>query len=57
MRCAEKISLFLEPIIEKRKYYENNLNIVKEILSEGEQKAKIIAEETMHEVRQKMKMG
>ncbi|OGU77429.1 MAG: tryptophan--tRNA ligase [Ignavibacteria bacterium RBG_16_34_14] len=57
MRCAEKISLFLEPIIEKRKYYENNLNIVKDILSEGEQKAKITAEETMHEVRQKMKMG
>jgi tryptophanyl-tRNA synthetase len=57
MRCAERISIFLEPIIEKRKYYENNLNIVKDILQDGERKAKVTAEETMNEVRQKMKMG
>jgi len=57
IRCSAKISMFLEPIIEKRKYYESNLNIVKDILSEGEQKARIAAEATMQEVRQKMKMG
>ncbi len=57
MWCAEKISTFLEPIIEKRKYYESNLDVVKDILSDGEQRAGIIAEETMNEVRQKMKMG
>ena len=57
LRCSAKISMFLEPIIEKRKYYENNINTVKEILSDGEKKAKAVAEETMIEVRQKMKMG
>jgi len=57
MRCAARISMFLEPIIEKRKYYENNLNVVKDILNDGEQRAGITAEETMNEVRQKMKMG
>lgn len=57
MRCAAKISLFLEPIIEKRKQYENNLDNVKEILIDGEKRAKIIAEKTMIEVREKMAMG
>jgi tryptophanyl-tRNA synthetase len=57
MRCAAKISFFLEPIIEKRKQYENNLDNVKEILINGEKRAKIIAEKTMIEVREKMAMG
>jgi tryptophanyl-tRNA synthetase len=57
MSCAAKISLFLEPIIEKRKQYENNLDNVKEILIDGEKRAKIIAEKTMIEVREKMAMG
>ncbi|HSP87938.1 MAG TPA: tryptophan--tRNA ligase [Ignavibacteriaceae bacterium] len=57
MMCTGKINSFLEPIIEKRKYYENNLPIITDILNEGERKAKIIANETMSEVRQKMKMG
>ena len=56
-RCATKINQFLEPIIEKRKYYENNIDIVKNILHEGETKAKSVAETTMNEVRQKMKLG
>ncbi|MBI1939564.1 MAG: tryptophan--tRNA ligase [Ignavibacteriales bacterium] len=56
-RCAAKINQFLEPIIEKRKYYENNIDIVKNILHEGETKAKSVAETTMNEVRQKMKLG
>lgn len=56
-RCAAKISQFLEPIIEKRKYYENNIDLVKNILRDGEAKAKAVAETTMNEVRQKMKLG
>lgn len=56
-RCAAKINQFLAPIIEKRKYYENNIDIVKNILHEGETKAKTVAETTMNEVRQKMKLG
>jgi tryptophanyl-tRNA synthetase len=57
MKCASKISLFLEPIIEKRKEYEKNLDEVKDILSDGEKRAGVVAEETMNEVRNKMKMG
>ncbi|MDH7604345.1 MAG: tryptophan--tRNA ligase [Melioribacter sp.] len=56
-KCADKINLFLEPIIEKRKFYENNIEQVKEILTEGERKAKVTASATMEEVRSKMKLG
>ncbi|MEW6194744.1 MAG: tryptophan--tRNA ligase [Bacteroidota bacterium] len=56
-RCAAKINQFLAPVIEKRKYYENNIELVKNILHDGEVKAKAVAESTMNEVRQKMKLG
>jgi tryptophanyl-tRNA synthetase len=57
MNCASKISSFLVPIIEKRKYYENNIDEVKNILSDGEEKGRAEAQKTMAEVREKMKMG
>ena len=57
MNCASHISSFLEPIIEKRKYYENNMKEVLEILSEGETKGKKVAQETMNDVHVKMKFG
>jgi tryptophanyl-tRNA synthetase len=57
MNCAAHISEFLEPIIQKRKYYENNMNEVLEILSDSEAKGKIIAQETMKDVHDKMKLG
>ncbi|MCK7524329.1 MAG: hypothetical protein MZV64_45195 [Ignavibacteriales bacterium] len=34
MNCAAKISEFLEPIIEKRKYYESEYDEVKDILAQ-----------------------
>jgi tryptophanyl-tRNA synthetase len=57
LNCAAKLNEFLVPIIEKRKYYENNIEKVKEILDAGEKKAKAVANQTMEEVRQKMKLG
>ena len=57
MNCSTKISSFLEPIIEKRKYYENNMNEVLDILSDGEARGKKTAEETMLDVHEKMKFG
>ncbi len=57
MKCSAKISEFLSPIIEKRKYYEEHIDEVKDILSDGEKKARIVAESTMNEVHQKMKLG
>lgn len=57
MKCASKISNFLEPIIEKRKYYESKIDEVKNILSDGEKRARKVAEATMNEVHIKMKLG
>ncbi|MEK6552592.1 MAG: tryptophan--tRNA ligase, partial [Bacteroidota bacterium] len=57
LNCASKINNILAPILEKRKTYEKNINLVKDVLNEGEKKAKVIAQQTMNEVHQKMKMG
>ncbi len=57
MKCSVKISEMLAPIIEKRNHFENNLNEVKDILNDGEARARKVAEQTMSEVREKMKIG
>lgn len=57
MKCSAKINEFLAPIIVKRKYYENNIQEVKEILADGEKKAQATAKSTMDEVHQKMNLG
>jgi tryptophanyl-tRNA synthetase len=57
MNCASKISQMLEPIIAKRKYYEQHINEVKDILADGEKRARRTAQSTMAEVREKMKLG
>lgn len=57
MNCAAKISDFFEPIRSIRPHYENNLTEVKDILNEGERKARLVATETIKQVREKMKIG
>lgn len=57
MKCAERISEVLAPIIEKRKYYEKNPDEVGDILADGESRGRKVAEQTMSEVREKMKIG
>jgi tryptophanyl-tRNA synthetase len=57
MRCADKISAELAPHREKRAYFESHLDEVKNILHDGEAKAKTIAQQTMEEVHVAMKMG
>ena len=52
----EKMNEFLKPIQEKRKVYEENPELVKEILDKGTKKAKEKAKETMIKVRQSMKI-
>ena len=47
---------FLEPIREKRKYYDNNPNEVNKVLEEGTKLAKEKAIETMKEVKKAMKI-
>ena len=48
---------FLKPITDKRKYYENHPEIVDQIIKEGNQKAKKVAENTMKEVKKSMKIN
>jgi tryptophanyl-tRNA synthetase len=55
--CATKISEALAPTREKRKYFEARLDEVKSILLEGENKARLVAQGTMAEVRSAMGMG
>ncbi|NUM70540.1 MAG: tryptophan--tRNA ligase [Ignavibacteriaceae bacterium] len=57
MRCSAKISEFLDPMLQKRAYYENNMNKVLEIIGDGENTANEVAENTMKEVREHMKLG
>ena len=53
---TENIIEYLKPIREKRKFYEENLDLVDKILSEGTKKARITACETMKEVKKAMKI-
>ena len=52
----EAMKTFLEPIREKRKYYEENPEVVDKILKEGTKKAKLKAEETIKNVKKAMKL-
>jgi tryptophanyl-tRNA synthetase len=57
MNCANKILDALAPFRESRTYYESHLDEVKEILSDGERRARVVAEHTMSEVHQAMGIG
>ena len=52
----EAMNNFLEPIREKRKYYEDNPEVVEEILQKGTNEAKEKAEKTIKEVKKAMKI-
>ncbi len=53
----EKMNEFLKPIREKRKYYEEHIEEVKEILTEGTNKAKEKADFTINKVKSAMKIN
>lgn len=53
----EKMNEFLKPIHEKINYYENNPEIVDQILKDGTKKAKQEAEETMEKVKKAIKIN
>ncbi len=55
--CSAKIADTLAPFREKRAHFENNPVEVKYILHDGESRAKRVAEHTMNEVREVMKIG
>ncbi len=54
---SENIIKYLEPIREKRKYYQNKPELVREIIENGTKKAKIMASETLKKVKEGMKIN
>lgn len=55
-QLAKNINKELEPIREKRRYYENHTSEVKDILAEGTKNARIITSETLRNVKEAMKI-
>ena len=55
-QLAENIIQYLKPIREKRKYYEEHLELVDKYLKEGTEKARKTAKETMKKVKKAMKL-
>lgn len=55
--CAKKIAEFFSPHREKRAYYEQNPDLVKDIINTGIQRAREEASDTMSRVHRAMKMG
>ena len=55
-QLAKNINATLEPIREKRKYYEERPELVDEILIKGTEKARNTAKETMKKVKKAMKL-
>lgn len=57
LKCAAKMNDFLAPILERRYELEKDLDKVKDVIADGEKRAKIVAETTMSEVRKNMGIG
>lgn len=57
LKCAAKIQEYLAPAFEKRKELESKPDYILECLRQGEEAASKIANETINEVRNKMKIG
>ena len=57
MALAEAINNFLDPIREKRHYYEQDMNLVEDALMAGVARTRVIAAETMKMVRDAMRIS
>jgi tryptophanyl-tRNA synthetase len=55
-KLLEALTDFLEPIRERRAYYEGRLDEVKEALHEGTERARRVAQDTIREVRESMRV-
>lgn len=56
-KCSDKIANFFEPVREKRKQLESKPDEIKQILIDGEERSRKVAQKTMSEVHEKMMFG
>jgi tryptophanyl-tRNA synthetase len=57
MRIATQIASVLEPFREQRAHFESHIDEVKDILADGETRARARAQQTMNEVHSAMAIG
>ena len=57
MKCGEAIYKVIEPYRNRRMYYASHQSEVLDIIIDGEKRARTIAQSTMTDVREKMKLG
>ncbi|MGE5498166.1 MAG: tryptophan--tRNA ligase [Syntrophothermus sp.] len=57
MKAALRINEMLAPILEKRKEFESQPDIINDVLLDGEKRGRAVAEATMDEVHKKMNLG
>ena len=53
---AENLIMVLEPVREKRTYHEAHPDTVRAVIEDGDQKARVVARETMEQVREAVKI-
>lgn len=56
-KLARALNAFLDPIRDRRAYYQTHMNEVKDALLDGTRRAKAVAERTMAEVREAMRIA
>jgi tryptophanyl-tRNA synthetase len=56
-QVAQILDTFLAPIREKRKVYESRKNLVEEIIQDGNTRARRVAQDTMVQVREAVRIG
>ncbi|MCK9483051.1 MAG: tryptophan--tRNA ligase [Candidatus Marinimicrobia bacterium] len=57
MKCGEAIYKVIEPYRNRRMYYASHQSEVLDIIIDGEKRARTVAQSTMTDVREKMKLG
>ena len=56
-QMAAILNAFLEPIRERRNHYETNRKRIDEVIADGDARARAVAQATMREVREAMRLG
>ena len=56
-RISDKVAEVLTPFREQRSHFESHINEVKDVLDDGEKRARVRAQQTMADVHAAMSLG